>query len=104
MNGDEKYGCKTMPILWGINSSKLFAGTWLIMLIAAILIIEVYILQFRWWWPALYCFFLILLPLLVIIRKLKNATTTQEFHHLSSLVKMVMLAGILSMLFFRLYL
>ncbi|HSC39845.1 MAG TPA: geranylgeranylglycerol-phosphate geranylgeranyltransferase, partial [Chitinophagaceae bacterium] len=30
--GDEKYGCRTMPIVWGIPSSKVFTAVWLVVL------------------------------------------------------------------------
>ncbi len=29
MEGDMKYNCRTMPIVWGVNVAKVFAGTWL---------------------------------------------------------------------------
>ncbi|MES1226839.1 MAG: geranylgeranylglycerol-phosphate geranylgeranyltransferase, partial [Bacteroidota bacterium] len=42
IEGDEKYGCRTMPIVWGIPASKVFAGVWLIVLILAVAILLVY--------------------------------------------------------------
>ena len=101
MPGDEKYGCRTMPIVWGVHVSKVFVSTWLVVLIASLGIIQFYVLQFRWWWSALYCFIMIILPMLYIFRKLIPATTKADFHQLSNLIKLVMLTGILSMLFFR---
>jgi 4-hydroxybenzoate polyprenyltransferase len=103
MPGDAKYGCRTMPIVWGVNVSKVFVATWLIVLIAAILILQLYVLPFRWWWSLLYSGVLIILPLLIIFRKLFSANTSKQFHQLSNLVKFVMLTGILSMIFFKIY-
>lgn len=103
MPGDAKYGCRTMPIVWGVHVAKIFVSTWLVVLIAALSIVEFYVLQLRWWWSALYCFFMIILPLLYILRKLFLARTTEEFHKLSSMIKMVMLTGILSMTLFKAY-
>jgi 4-hydroxybenzoate polyprenyltransferase len=54
MEGDARYHCRTMPVVWGIHVSKLFVATWLIVLIASLVVIQVYILQYRWWWAALY--------------------------------------------------
>ena len=102
-DGDTRYGCRTMPIVWGISVSKVFAATWLIVLIASLLIIQFYVLQYRWWGIVLYTILLIILPLLQILRKLYQATTIGNYHRLSSLIKGVMLAGILSMIFFKLY-
>jgi 4-hydroxybenzoate polyprenyltransferase len=103
MHGDARYGCRTMPIVWGVNASKVFAATWLVVLIAALVIVQAYVLPFDWWWSALYCGLLIIIPLLYILRKLYKATTSSDYHHLSNWVKLVMLTGILSMIFFKIY-
>ncbi|MBS1934012.1 MAG: geranylgeranylglycerol-phosphate geranylgeranyltransferase [Bacteroidetes bacterium] len=98
--GDERYHCKTMPVVWGVNVSKVFAATWLIVLILSLVIIEFYILQFKWWWTIIYCALFIILPLILILRDLYKAMTAAHYHRLSQLIKMAMLTGILSMLFF----
>lgn len=103
MAGDEKYGCRTMPIVWGVNVSKVFAATWIIVLVAALVIVQAYVLTFAWWWSALYCVVLIIIPLLVILRRLYKAQLSDEFHQLSNGVKFVMLTGIVSMIFFKIY-
>ncbi len=105
VEGDRKYGCKTMPIVWGLNASKVFVAVWLIVLIAALAIVQFYVLQFGWlfWISALYCTIFIIVPLLWIFRKLFRAQSPQDFHQLSSVVKIVMLTGILSMVFFKVY-
>lgn len=101
MPGDAKYGCRTMPIVWGVHVVKVFASTWLVVLITSLGIIQFYVLQFRWWWSASYCFVMIILPLLYVFRRLVVAESEEDFHKLSSLIKLVMLTGILSMSFFR---
>lgn len=102
--GDVKYGCRTMPIVWGINATKVYVAVWLIVLIAALLVLQVYVLQFKWWLSVLYCLATIVAPLVLILFRLKKANTAEAFHHLSNLTKLVMLTGILSMLFFYFYL
>jgi len=102
--GDSKYGCRTMPIVWGINASKVYTAVWIIILIGLLVVVQVYILQFRWWWPVVYSIVLIILPLIFILGKLYNSKTQQDFHRLSSWTKWVMFAGILSMIFFYFYL
>jgi len=103
MDGDARYGCKTMPVVWGVNVSKVFIATWLIVLIASLTVIQFYVLQYRWWISVLYCFLFILLPLLQVLRKLYRATTSSDYYQLSKLIKVIMLTGILSMIFFKLY-
>jgi 4-hydroxybenzoate polyprenyltransferase len=89
-----------MPIVWGINVSKIFAATWLIVLIASLVIIQFYVLQYRWWWAVLYCALLIVLPLLFVLRNLYRATSVKDYHTLSNFIKIIMITGVLSMLFF----
>jgi 4-hydroxybenzoate polyprenyltransferase len=102
--GDAKYGCRTMPIVWGLNVSKVFIATWLIVLISVLLIIQLYVFPYQWYWLMAYCVILIIAPLLLIFRRLFRARTPQDFHRLSSLVKLTMATGIISMIFFKLYL
>ena len=103
MEGDAKYGCKTMPIVWGIPASKVFTAVWLIVLVGAIIILQFYALHLHWWWSVAYSVLTIILPLLWILRKLYKAKVAADYHMLSTAVKLVMLAGILSMLFFKIY-
>ncbi len=103
IDGDRKYGCKTMPIVWGINVSKVFIAVWLIVLIACIAILQFYVLQFGWWISAIYSMLLIVLPLIILFKKLFTTQTQQSFHQLSNWIKWVMLAGIISMLFLKIY-
>jgi 4-hydroxybenzoate polyprenyltransferase len=103
MEGDERYGCRTMPIVWGVDVSKVFAATWLVVLIGALVILQFYALQYGRWWSASYCILLIVLPLIWILRKLYTANSKMEYHLLSNMVKAVMLAGILSMLIVEIF-
>lgn len=104
LEGDAKYGCRTMPVVWGINATKVYVAVWLIVLVATLVLVQVYVLQFKWWLPVIYSILLIILPLLYILYKLFHATTDAHFHRLSNLTKLVMLTGILSMIFFYFYL
>jgi len=103
MPGDERYNCTTMPIVWGVNVSKMFAGVWLIVLTAAVIIVQFYVLPYRWWWNIVYSFLFVIIPLIWILFKLYSANSKEDYHKLSNAVKFVMLTGILTMLFFKLY-
>jgi 4-hydroxybenzoate polyprenyltransferase len=104
IEGDARYGCNTMPIAWGVNAAKVYVAVWLTVLIAALIILQVYILQFKWWFAVLYAVLLIILPLIAIFARLFRASTSKDFHHLSTWIKLVMLTGIVSMIFFYFYL
>ncbi|MDP4282909.1 MAG: geranylgeranylglycerol-phosphate geranylgeranyltransferase [Bacteroidota bacterium] len=101
IQGDLNYGCKTMPIVWGLPVSKVFAGVWIIVLTGLIAAIQIYAIQLGWWYSALYSLFTIIIPLIWILRKLYEAATPEKFHQLSTMVKLIMLTGIISMIFFK---
>ncbi|HLO81966.1 MAG TPA: geranylgeranylglycerol-phosphate geranylgeranyltransferase [Chitinophagaceae bacterium] len=103
MQGDAKYDCRTMPIVWGLPSSKMFVAVWMIVLICSMVILQVYAMQLRWWWSVGYSILFIITPLVIILRRLFPALAPSQFHELSTLIKIVMLTGILSMLFIKWY-
>lgn len=100
MPGDAKYNCRTMPIVWGVNATKVYAAVWLVVLISMVIIVMIYMLQFRWWLPVTYCIATIIFPLTIVLLKLKNSSTPQQYNQLSTITKLVMFTGILSMIFF----
>lgn len=104
MKGDERFGSRSMPIAWGINASKVYIAVWMVVLITMLLALQVYILQLRWWGPIIYGLLLIIVPLVLIFRKLFKATSAEDYHRLSNWIKLVMLAGILSMISFYFHL
>jgi 4-hydroxybenzoate polyprenyltransferase len=101
IQGDERYGCRTMPVVWGIPASKLFAGLWLLVIILAILVLAAYGIISGWWIAVTYTLFLILVPLVLCLRNLYRAAGSRDFHAVSRLIKLAMLTGILSMVFFK---
>lgn len=102
--GDAKYGCRTMPVVWGMNATKVYTAVWLCVLIGALLIVQIYLMQYAWWWPVVYGVLAITAVLFVVLQKLFKAKTPAQFHQLSNLTKSTMLTGILSMIFFYFYL
>lgn len=101
--GDQQYGCRTMPIVWGLQASRVFIYVWIIVLAGTLLLLQVYVVAYGWWLSITYCLLLIVLPLLLILQQLSSAQTQPDFHRLSSWIKWVMLTGIFSMLFFAYY-
>jgi 4-hydroxybenzoate polyprenyltransferase len=104
MAGDAKYGCRTMPIVWGVNATKVYIAVWLIVLLSLLVILQVYVLQYKWWLAVAYSVPAIIFPLFIILFRLKKSNTSKEYHQLSTLTKLVMFTGILSMVFFYFYL
>ncbi len=104
MPGDIRYGCRTMPVVWGIHTTKIYVAVWLVVLIAVIFILQIYVLRFGWWLAIGYSLGLIVIPLILILARLRGSSTSGQYHQLSQLTRWVMLAGILSMFFFWYYL
>ncbi len=103
VDGDRKNGCKTMPILLGLNATKTFVFVWLIVLIALLVIAQIYVIRFKWWLSIIYAIIFLIVPLTMVTKKLFTAQSANEFHGISTTVKWIMLAGILSMVFFKIY-
>lgn len=100
LEGDRRYGCKTLPILWGIPLTRLFIFSWVVVQLVLVFIVMVYLLQLKMRFAFLYGGFFIVGPLLLLLKRLHIADNSIEFGKLSSLMKWVLLAGILSMIFF----
>ena len=103
MAGDMQYNCKTMPVIWGINATKVYTGVWFVVLLLLLVILQLYVLQFEWWWAVVYCVALLIIPVAFLLQQLRQAQHSGHFHRLSNYIKLVMLAGILSMVFFYFY-
>lgn len=103
MEGDARYGCRTLPIVAGIRSTKIYVAIWCVVLIAALVVLQLYILQFSWWFAVIYSAVLVILPLIYLVIKLSGAVNKNDFSYLSRISKLVMLTGIVSMIFFRIY-
>lgn len=103
LEGDARYGCRTLPIVFGIRTTKIYTGVWTAVLLASLVILQLVVLQLGWWMGALYSTVLVILPLLHFLRRLRTASAVADFAFLSRLAKWIMLTGILSMLTFLLY-
>ncbi|RYZ24496.1 MAG: ubiquinone biosynthesis protein UbiA [Chitinophagaceae bacterium] len=103
MEGDRRYGCRTMPIVTGVVATKVYTTVWIVVVLGALIVLQLYILQFQWWWAVIYSVFFVIFPLIYLFFSHLKASTTAEFAALSRLSKWIMLAGIVSMLFFRVY-
>ena len=100
IEGDQKFGCKTLPIVWGLKPTKVYIGVWLVVVIAVLAFIQLYVIPFGWWYSILYCLAFIIYPLTFVLYKLKKAFASSDFKKLSLYIKIAMFMGILSMLFF----
>lgn len=103
IEGDARYGCKTLPIVAGIRTTKIYVAIWSVVFLAALIILQLYILQFQWWYDVVYGILFIVAPLVYLILGLSKANKSSDFRKLSNVSKFIMFTGILSMIFFRFY-
>jgi 4-hydroxybenzoate polyprenyltransferase len=101
MQGDAQFNCKTMPIIWGVPASKVFIAVWIVVCVCSLAIIQLYAWQTGFWISAIYVIVAIIIPLLLVLKKLRLAEIPSDYHKISIFLKIIMLAGILSMLFFK---
>src|SRR6186713_503760 len=104
MQGDAKYGCRTMPIMWGVNATKVYVAVWLVVILALLAVLQVYVFRFGWWLAMAYSVVFIIAPFVFIFLRLFKAAIQKDYHQLSNWTKLVMLSGLLSMIFFYFYL
>lgn len=101
MEGDRKYDCKTMPIVWGVPASKVFVAVWIIVAATTLAIVQLYAWQSGRWIAAMYFIITLIVPLFYLLKEFRYAITTEDYAKLSTIVKMIILAGILSMVFLK---
>lgn len=95
LKGDNTFGCKTLPIVWGIRKTKV-----IIYIILAGFIITVIVLnQLYEALPFQYYLIFLFIPMLWLFYRLLRADMKKDFSWLSTFCKVIMLLGILSMAF-----
>ncbi|KAF2337183.1 geranylgeranylglycerol-phosphate geranylgeranyltransferase [Flavobacterium daemonense] len=99
VNGDYNQGMNTLPIAIGINrAAKIALGFAIIPFILSLLYINAYFMENKLFISTIYSFIFVLAPLLYFIVKIFSAKSQKEFHHLSTVLKLILLFGILSIL------
>lgn len=99
VDGDYKVGLNTLPIFIGRERSKhiLIALNFIPLFVIIFYVIsELYKQQIA----LIYFLVLVIAPLIYIAIKLFQAKTKEDFHHISSVYKLVMLFGMLSLLLY----
>jgi len=97
LKGDNTFGCKTLPIVWGIRKTK-----WIIYVLLVLLGASVVLLNERYsQLPLSYFLIFLYIPLGLLLVRLIRADTRKDFYWLSQLCKIIMLFGVVSMGFIQ---
>ena len=95
IRGDARFGSRTLPIIWGFRKTKTF-----LFILTFLFVIVLFILSYNLGNVILIVFYLLLiLPISHLLYLLYMADTQKRFGKLSLYCKLLMLAGVLSMLF-----
>ncbi|HZB13805.1 MAG TPA: geranylgeranylglycerol-phosphate geranylgeranyltransferase [Chryseolinea sp.] len=95
LKGDNSFGCKTLPIVWGIRKTKILI--YIILIVFACMVIVVN--QFYSALPFKYHLIFLFVPLFWLFIRLIPADMKKDFTRLSIYCKVIMMLGILSMAF-----
>lgn len=93
LKGDNTYGCKTLPIIWGIRKTKI--TLYIIIVLFSVIVALINYLYVKL--PVIFFVMLLFIPLGWLTIQLVGADTKKDFSWLSSFCKVIMLLGILSM-------
>lgn len=95
LKGDNTFGCRTLPIIWGIRKTK-----WMVYMLLLIFFVLVIAVNVRYaQLPDYYFYLFLFIPLGLLVVKLISSDTKRDFYFLSQGCKLIMLLGLASMIF-----
>jgi 4-hydroxybenzoate polyprenyltransferase len=95
LKGDNSFGCRTLPIIWGIRKTKILLYIILVLFAAIVVLLN----QLYRALPFKYHLIFLFVPLLWLMYRLILADMKKDFTRLSIFCKVIMMFGILSMAF-----
>ena len=100
IEGDETYGCRTLPIVFGIPKTKLLVYFLCVVVIGLVALVQSPFMRVHDYARVIYLFQTVQFPVFLIMWLLLRADTQKDFNRISTLVKVVMLMGIFTMAYF----
>lgn len=94
IRGDEAHGCRTLPIIWGIRRTKTFLYSVIVTFVLTLFVMA-RALQNN---LLTLLFLLLLIPIALLVLRLYQADTRRDFKEISSLCKIIMLLGLITMI------
>lgn len=93
LKGDNTFGCRTLPIVWGLRRTKLAIYGLLVIFSISVIAVNLRYAQL----PHSYFLMFLFVPLGVLVMWLARADTRKDFYWLSQWCKVILLLGIFSM-------
>lgn len=94
LKGDNSFGCKTLPIVWGIRKSKAFIYLLVVLHLSFIGWLNLTYSGLPHWMLAVF----IVLPITTLVIALYVADTIKDYYRLSQYCKWILILGVLSMI------
>ncbi len=95
LKGDNSFGCRTLPIIWGIRKTKILVYSLMVIFVMTVVALNRLYVGL----PMNYFLVFLFLPMGLLLARLLRADTIKDFDLLSQLCKVIMLLGILTMVF-----
>lgn len=95
IRGDRELECRTMPIVWGIQKSKLCIYLLIILTNILLFVAIIYLIPFKELITLKYFIYGITLPFLLLLYLVIKAKQPNDYHQASTLSKFIMFMGIL---------
>jgi 4-hydroxybenzoate polyprenyltransferase len=95
LKGDDSFGCKTLPIIWGMRKTKYFIYGVLFVFSMTAVLLDIFYVDL----PEYYFFIFLFVPLLILLVRLIKADTKRDYARLSNFCKIILLLGVFSMAF-----
>jgi len=93
LEGDNNYGCNTLPIVYGIRISKIVVIALSVICIA--LLFGCYYFFLREPLTLFYMLLFIVLPIALVVILIVRADDVKHYHRISTIIKVIMLFGVL---------
>ncbi len=91
--GDLYLGRESIPLKFGVKASKIIVGTLVLLTIGTLILLLIKVLNDKY--SLIYVIAFVILPLGYLLMKLIMAKEKQHYRHLSSLLKLIMLTGVM---------
>lgn len=95
LKGDDTFGCKTLPIVWGMRKTKYFIYGVLCVFSFTVVLLDVFYVDL----PEYYFLLFLFVPLIILLVTLIKADTKRDYSRLSNFCKIILLLGVFSMAF-----
>ena len=101
IEGDNLYFRKTLPIVLGIPKTKRILFALLSFFLASVVFLQIKFYLADSVWIVIYSVVMISIPIIYVFAKLLKAKSKEDFSFISTLLKVIMVLGILFLIVYR---